>query len=154
MCGEVEVQHNGILRSDRVLAGKAKMNRTDDLNARLPIVPHETLGADCCGCLFIDLAGDLAKIVCNECGVVVRALPVGEVEAAMRELARTDTICTARCPHLRSHQYLPRILFDLRVYLPGVRRRRGCGSAGTVSAGNGRKATRSISLPRHKLGVL
>jgi hypothetical protein len=61
-----------------------------------PSFATETLGADCCGCLVVDLVGDRrrssVKIVCNECGEVVRMLPAEQVEAAMRELAETDTI--------------------------------------------------------------
>jgi len=66
------------------------VSRTDEINARLPIVAHETLGVDCCGCLFVRLKGpDQAEIVCNECGAVVRTLPVDEVEAAVQKLSET-----------------------------------------------------------------
>ena len=39
---------------------------TNDINKRLPIIPHESLGADCCGCLIAQINGDRADIVCNE----------------------------------------------------------------------------------------
>jgi hypothetical protein len=29
----------------------------DDINDRLPIIPHESLGADCCGCLWSAYVG-------------------------------------------------------------------------------------------------
>jgi hypothetical protein len=62
----------------------------DEINARVPIVAHETLGVDCCGCLFVRLQeDDQAEIVCNECGTVVRRLPVDEVEAAVQKLSET-----------------------------------------------------------------
>jgi len=36
------------------------------------IVPHEVAtGADCEGCLIVQERGDLADIVCNECGTVI-----------------------------------------------------------------------------------
>ena len=40
-----------------------------------------------------------AEIVCNECDAVIRAIRLAEVENALRELARTDAISGARCPH-------------------------------------------------------
>jgi hypothetical protein len=42
---------------------------------------------------------DLADIVCNECDAVIRTIPVAEVESALREMARTDAVCSARCSH-------------------------------------------------------
>ena len=72
---------------------------TGDINDRLPIIPHESLGADCCGCLFVRVNADQASIICNECGAVVRTLPNADVEAAMLEMAQTDVICTAVCTH-------------------------------------------------------
>jgi hypothetical protein len=29
------------------------MTRADEINARLSIIPHEQLGADCCGCVVV-----------------------------------------------------------------------------------------------------
>jgi uncharacterized protein (DUF983 family) len=40
-----------------------------------------------------------ADILCNEWGVVIRTVAIKEAESAMLEMARTDTICSARCPH-------------------------------------------------------
>jgi hypothetical protein len=66
----------------------------------LPIVPHQLLGADdCCGCLVVDVRGDQAVILCNECEVVIRAVPAADAERIMCELAQTDTVCSARCTH-------------------------------------------------------
>jgi uncharacterized paraquat-inducible protein A len=72
---------------------------TDDINKGLPIIPHESLGADCCGCLVAQINGDQADIVCNECGAAIRTVRVGDIQAAMSEMAQTDVISTARCPH-------------------------------------------------------
>lgn len=71
-----------------------------DINDRRSF-PHErvTPGVDCCECLFVLASGDQVEIVCNECGAVTRAVAVGDVERVMSELAQTDTICSARCPH-------------------------------------------------------
>ena len=64
-----------------------------------PVVPHELVGGmDCCGCLIVNVRGNQADIICNECGAVVRAVPVESAAAAMVELASTE-ICSARCSH-------------------------------------------------------
>jgi hypothetical protein len=70
-----------------------------DINERLPIIPHENLGANCCGCLYVRVEGKRADIVCNECAAVIRTVSVGDVERVVKELAQTDTICRARCTH-------------------------------------------------------
>jgi hypothetical protein len=49
-----------------------------------PIIPHELVeGVDCCACLIVQVRGDQADITCNECGVVVRTVPVGQAGAVM-----------------------------------------------------------------------
>ncbi len=60
----------------------------DDPNDGLPIVPHESLGIDCCWCLFVEVKGDRARIVCNECGAVIRTGSVRDVDAVMLGLHR------------------------------------------------------------------
>jgi hypothetical protein len=72
---------------------------TQDINNRLPIIPHQRLGADCCGCLFVVVWGDRADIRCNECDARIRTVPVADVEKAVFELAQADAICSARCTH-------------------------------------------------------
>jgi predicted RNA-binding Zn-ribbon protein involved in translation (DUF1610 family) len=49
-----------------------------------------------------------ADILCNECGTVIRTVAAGEVEAAMLEMAQTDTICSARCTHCGALKTFPR----------------------------------------------
>jgi hypothetical protein len=69
------------------------------LNSRVPIIPHDALGADCCGCLCVRVEGDQAQIVCNECAAVIRTVPLADVERVVRELAATDAVCSAVCTH-------------------------------------------------------
>jgi hypothetical protein len=73
----------------------------DDPNGfeRLPIIPHENFGVECCGCLVVKARDDQADILCNECAAVIRTVPLAEVEAVMFEIAQTDAICSVRCPH-------------------------------------------------------
>jgi hypothetical protein len=63
------------------------------------IVPHEWLGADCCGCIVPIQREDEADLVCNECKALIRTVPASEVEQRLAELAPSDEICTERCPH-------------------------------------------------------
>jgi len=64
-----------------------------------PIIPHEVVeGVDCCGCLDVQVRGHEADITCNECGVVVRTVPVEQAGAVMVGLASGE-ICSARCTH-------------------------------------------------------
>ena len=43
----------------------------------LPIIPHEHVAdIDCCGCLMVSLREGKADIHCNECGEVLRTVPV------------------------------------------------------------------------------
>jgi hypothetical protein len=78
---------------------KRDADLTRDINDRLPIIPHESLGTDCCGCLYVRIDGAQAAIICNECGPMIRTVPVVDVEAVMLEMAQTDVICSARCTH-------------------------------------------------------
>jgi hypothetical protein len=74
----------------------------------LPIIPHENVAdVDCCGCLMVCPRGDQADIVCNECGGVIQTVPISDVEAAMLELAQTDTACGVHCTHCRALNIFP-----------------------------------------------
>ena len=43
----------------------------DGLQVEFPIIPHESAGVDCCGCIVVKVTGNDAELVCNECGAVV-----------------------------------------------------------------------------------
>ncbi len=49
----------------------------DDLQAEFPIIPHESAGVDCCGCIVVKVTSADAELVCNECGAVVGVVQVG-----------------------------------------------------------------------------
>jgi hypothetical protein len=75
----------------------------------LPIISHEEIAdIDCCGCLMLRVREGEADILCNEFGTVIRTVAIGDVEAAMLEMARTDTICSARCTHCGTLTTFPR----------------------------------------------
>jgi hypothetical protein len=42
-----------------------------------PIIPHESAGVDCLGCLIVNVRGNDAELVCNECGAVVGVMNTG-----------------------------------------------------------------------------
>jgi len=49
----------------------------DDLQRTFPIIPHESAGVDCCGCIVLTVEGKDAELTCNECGAVVGVVQVG-----------------------------------------------------------------------------
>jgi len=49
----------------------------DDLQASFPIIPHESAGVDCCGCIVVAVTGNDAELRCNECGATVGVVQVG-----------------------------------------------------------------------------
>ena len=42
-----------------------------ELTSQMPIVPHETAGVECCGCIIAAVDGTNVELRCNECGAVV-----------------------------------------------------------------------------------
>jgi hypothetical protein len=48
-----------------------------DLATGFPIIPHESAGTDCCGCIVVSVIGNDAELRCNECGAVVGVVQVG-----------------------------------------------------------------------------
>jgi len=76
----------------------------------LPVVPHEDVAdVDCCGCLIVRTREGQADFVCNECGGIIRTVAVADIEAAMLELTKTDTVCSAHCPHCGALNIFPGI---------------------------------------------
>ena len=76
----------------------------------LTIIPHESVGADCCGCIFPFIRGDEADLICNECETVIRTVPAAEVDRALAELARTvasPELCSYTCPHCGTLRVFP-----------------------------------------------
>jgi hypothetical protein len=65
---------------------------------RFPVVAHEVAtGANCCGCLVVQVRGDQADITCNECGAVICTVQVERAITVMLAMI-SDDICSARCP--------------------------------------------------------
>jgi hypothetical protein len=64
-----------------------------------PIVAHQDVEkTDCCGCLFIEGRGEEADLTCNECGAVVRIVPVEKASAILIGMVSSE-ICSARGTH-------------------------------------------------------
>ena len=65
------------------------------------ILAHQSLGeVDCCGCISAVERGDgTSDLVCNECGERIRAaVPTGEVEHQLAQLAETCGCSVLSCP--------------------------------------------------------
>jgi DNA-directed RNA polymerase subunit RPC12/RpoP len=73
------------------------------------IVPHQYLGADCCGCLFPFERDGLAEIVCNECDEVITTVPVDQARNVLERIAaeRETAITSHTCPHCGSPNMFP-----------------------------------------------
>jgi hypothetical protein len=73
----------------------------------LPIVPHQFVGddVDCCGCLYPEIPG--ADLTCNECGTVVKTVPVDQVDDTLMELSLRQQSCIATCPHCGKEHVFP-----------------------------------------------
>jgi ribosomal protein S27E len=54
-------------------------------------LPHSDFGdAECCGCLNGIIQGHEAKIVCNECGVIVRTVEATDLQRTLDEMETTS----------------------------------------------------------------
>jgi len=62
---------------------------------------------DCCGCLNGVIRGEQADIVCNECGTVLRIVPVANVGQTLTELELTLEVASEVCPHCGSVNLFP-----------------------------------------------
>lgn len=59
----------------------------EELNSRVPIIPHATIAdTDCPGCLAVGLKDGAAEVLCNECGSLIASMPVREVESFFQNL--------------------------------------------------------------------
>src|SRR4051794_11779809 len=67
----------------------------------LPIIPHEWIGGkDCCGCLIVKERGELADLVCNECGQLVRTVPASDVPMVLGQILLSQPENYEHtCPH-------------------------------------------------------
>lgn len=72
------------------------------------ILPHSDFGdPQCCGCLYGVVHGHTARIVCNECGVVVRKVSASELQRTFDEMELTLDLVSAKCPHCGSVNLFP-----------------------------------------------
>jgi hypothetical protein len=72
-----------------------------------PIIPHEDVEkVDCWGCLVVVERGYQADLTCNECGVVVRTVPLELTAATLAQMESTE-ICSARCTHCGALNIFP-----------------------------------------------
>jgi hypothetical protein len=83
---------------------RARRDPDDELTT---IVPHESLGADCCGCIVSVRRGEEADLVCNECNTLIRTVRASEAEETLLQLAPSDEICSTRCPHCGALNVFP-----------------------------------------------
>jgi hypothetical protein len=58
-------------------AWRCRKTQVMDFSLEFPIIPHESAGLDCCGCIVVRVQGNDAELVCNECGAVVGVVNSG-----------------------------------------------------------------------------
>jgi hypothetical protein len=67
--------------------GKSPIMTEEELNNRLPIIPHRAVtDTDCPGCLVAGLRNSTGEVLCNECGTLIGSMFVTEVEAFFQNL--------------------------------------------------------------------
>jgi phage FluMu protein Com len=99
---ELECEECGIL-SWTISAAEFEQTLTRMKSTRLPTLPHSEFGdLDCCGCLAGHLRGDIAEIIFNECGALIRTVPTTALERVLAEMELTLNFCSEECPHCRS----------------------------------------------------
>ena len=81
-------------------------------------MPHSDAGEpDCCGCIVPDIRGDVADLVCNECGVVFeREVSRADVNAQLAALATLTEAASATCPHCGALNVFPRFS-EIRAFV-------------------------------------
>ena len=79
---------------------------------------------ECCGCLNGVIRGDQADIVCNECGTVLRTVPVANVGRTLTELELKLEVASEMCPHCGSGESVPGLFHHARIHLSAVRKGR------------------------------
>ena len=62
---------------------------------------------NCCGCLNGVIRADEADIVCNECRVLMRTVPVTDLPKTFDEMELSLDVASALCPHCRSVNLFP-----------------------------------------------
>ena len=71
-------------------------------------IPHADFGdPECCGFLQGVTIGSEAEIECNECGAVIRSVPVNDLQRTLQEMEATLDVATAMCPHCRTVNLFP-----------------------------------------------
>ena len=92
-----------------------------ELTSRMPIVPHETGGVECCGCIIAAVDGTNVELRCNECEAVVGVVQVDILKGPARAGGRDGHM-----PELREGEYVPRLHKGVSVRVRRVREGRRC----------------------------
>jgi DNA-directed RNA polymerase subunit RPC12/RpoP len=91
---------------------------SSELTGRMQIVPHETAGVDCCGCIIAVVEGSNVELRCNECAAVVGVVHID----ILKGLLGLES-AAATCPHCGKENTFPGFA-DVAAYVCV-----GCGKA-------------------------
>lgn len=72
------------------------------------MLPHADFGdTDCCGLLRGVVRDDIAHIECNECGAVVRVVPLAELRKTLTEMELEHAVAAETCPYCGAANLFP-----------------------------------------------
>jgi hypothetical protein len=72
------------------------------------ILPHSEFGdPDCCGCIFPVLRDDQVEIICNECDVVVKTVPIAGIRRTLDEMELSLDVASEICPNCGAVNLFP-----------------------------------------------
>jgi hypothetical protein len=96
-CGAVDIASiSCVVRLSRGLSYDTDVER----ELIITTLPHMDFGdAECCGCLNGIIADGLGKVVCNECGEVLRCVPPAELEATLVEMENGLDVVVDACEY-------------------------------------------------------
>jgi RNase P subunit RPR2 len=72
------------------------------------MLPHSDFGdPECCGLFCPIERGDSADITCNECGLVLKSVPVADLRRTLDEMELTLEVASEKCPHCGAVNLFP-----------------------------------------------
>ena len=57
----------------------------EEIQEHLPVIPHSATGADCLGCVIVEVRRKDAELLGNECGASLGVVDIAVLEALVKE---------------------------------------------------------------------
>jgi hypothetical protein len=99
---------SGLLGRPRHNERMAAENRPEPSEYPEYILPHSDFGdPECCGLFFPRERGDVADLRCNECGFVLKTVPLADLRRTQDELQLSLEVASEQCPHCGAVDLFP-----------------------------------------------